>query len=125
MRRGAIRQKMVTHLKDLMSDAQLYGWDRFRTFQCVWLNQLEQWRCTWMDEEKLTFCRAMVWHKPPYFPLAPTTTRASTRTSQYNHKSPTVYNALARPVTKDCHAYNGVGCEKGAMHPENQSMCSS
>ena len=43
---GLVRQKMVAHLKNLMSDAQLYGWDRPRTFHVVWLNQLEQGHCT-------------------------------------------------------------------------------
>ena len=37
---GLIRQKMVIHLKDLMADTRLYGWDRARTFHGVWLNQL-------------------------------------------------------------------------------------
>ena len=49
---GLVRQKMVAHLKDLMSDAQLYGWDRARTFHGVWLNQVEQRHCTWMDEKE-------------------------------------------------------------------------
>ena len=38
---GLIRQNMVVHLMDLLSDAQLYGWDHARTFHGVWLNQLE------------------------------------------------------------------------------------
>ena len=59
---GLTRQKMVTQLKDLMSDAQLYGWDHARTVHGVWLNQLEQGHCTWMDVEKLTFPSPLVWH---------------------------------------------------------------
>ena len=38
--------KMAAHPKDLMSDAQLYGWECVRAFHGVWLNQLKQGRCT-------------------------------------------------------------------------------
>ena len=87
-----------------MSDAELYGWDQVRTFHGVWLNQLEQGQCTWMDEEeKLRFCRALVWHPAPSSPSVPATTNASARASQYKNKSPTKYNTLARAGTK---AYN-------------------
>ena len=30
---GPVKQLMSTHLQDLMSDAQWYGWDKVRTFQ--------------------------------------------------------------------------------------------
>ena len=54
---GPIRQKMATHLNELMSDAELYGW----AFHSIWLNQLEQGQCTWIgDEEKLRFRWALV-----------------------------------------------------------------
>ena len=67
-----IRQKMSSHLKDLMSDAQPYRWDWVRTFHGVWLNQLQQGHCTWMNGvEKLKFCRALVWHPASSFPSAP------------------------------------------------------
>ena len=46
-----IRKKMITHLKDLMSNAQLCGWDRARTFH-FWRNQLEQGHCTWLGKEE-------------------------------------------------------------------------
>ena len=35
---GLIKKQMAAHLQDLMSDAQLYGWERARTFHSVWLN---------------------------------------------------------------------------------------
>ena len=58
-----IRVQMDSHLKALMSDAQLYGWKCTRAFHGVWLNQLEQGRCTLFDEEaKLQFHRMLVWH---------------------------------------------------------------
>ena len=39
---GPVRQKMTTNLKELMSDVELYGWDRVTNFHVVWLSQLEQ-----------------------------------------------------------------------------------
>ena len=62
---------MGAHPKDLISDAQLYGWDRTRAFHGVWLNQLEQGRCIWFDEDdKMQFHRTLVWHldrQSPFF----------------------------------------------------------
>ena len=58
---GAMRQRMASHLKELMLDAELYGWECTRTFHGIWLNQLEQDRYTWMDDdEKLRFHQALV-----------------------------------------------------------------
>ena len=57
---GAMRQRIASYLKGLMSDAELYGWE-FTTFHGIWLNQLEQDRYTWMDDdEKLRFHQALV-----------------------------------------------------------------
>ena len=107
-----------------MSDDQQYGWDRARTFHGVWLNQLEQGHCTWMDKvEKLKFYRALVWHPASSSPSAPPTTRALWRASQCATSPPVEYNALTRPGTKDCQAYNTLGCEKGGEYPEHQHIC--
>ena len=63
---GAIKKRMATHLENMMSDAELYGWKITRTFHGVWLNQLEQGRATWHDKkEKLRFRRTLVWHLAP------------------------------------------------------------
>ena len=35
---------MATHLEELKSDAEHYGWERVRAYPRVWLNQLEQGR---------------------------------------------------------------------------------
>ena len=53
----SVRTQMSTHLKDLMSDSQLYGWVKTQAFHAMWLNQLSQGRATWEDQEvKLSFC---------------------------------------------------------------------
>ena len=39
---GLVKQLMATHLQDLMSGAQWYGWEKVRTFHVVWLSQIEQ-----------------------------------------------------------------------------------
>ena len=69
---GPIRQMIATYLKAVMSDAELYGWDRARAFHSIWLNQLEQRHCTWMDdEEKLRFRCSPGWHPVSFIPLSP------------------------------------------------------
>ena len=41
---GAIKDKMATHLEELMEDSELYGCQKqkVRAFYSVWLNQIEQ-----------------------------------------------------------------------------------
>ena len=120
-----IKKQMAAHLQDLMLNAQLYGWERARTFHGVWLNQLEQVYCTWIDkEEKLKLHRALVWHPTSSSFSAPLTTRASGRTRQHSHKSPAEYNTPARPGTKACQAYNTIGCSgQQGEHPDQQHIC--
>ena len=42
----AIKERLVSHIK-FMSDAKLYSWE-CRAFHGIWLNQLQQGRCTMM-----------------------------------------------------------------------------
>ena len=42
---------MMQHLYDLMADAELYGLEPIRACHSVWLQQLEQGRVIWADEE--------------------------------------------------------------------------
>ena len=42
---------MAQHLHDLMGDAELYGWELVRAFHSIWLQQLEQGRVIWVDED--------------------------------------------------------------------------
>ena len=56
-------QVMVKHLKELMSDASMYGWKPVRSYHWVWLQQLENGRAEWQDTDlKLEFRRALVWN---------------------------------------------------------------
>ena len=58
-----VKAQMSQHLKELMEDTDLYGWDRELGFHAAWLNQLEQGRSTWGDSvHKLRMRRALVWH---------------------------------------------------------------
>ena len=80
----AIKERMATNLEDLMSDAELYGWEGTRAFHTVWLNQLEQGRNTWHDKEKLIFRWALVWHPAPLSPSTIFTPRPSGSRRQHN-----------------------------------------
>ena len=120
-----VKKQMAAHLQDLMSDAQMYGWERVRTFQGVWLNQIEQWHYTWMDrEEMLKFRKALVWHAASSCLSAPPMTKAMGMTRQHSHKAPAEYNAPARPGTKACQVYNILGCSQEGKHPNQQHICS-
>ena len=96
----AIKERMTSHLKELMSDADLYGWGRTRAIHGVWLNQLQLRKYTWMYEEKLQFRRALVWHPAHSSPSHSTTTTASQKTREcVNQYS---YNAPVRHGAKTC-----------------------
>ena len=54
---------MLKHLRELMVDAVIYGWEPVRAFHAVSLQQLENGRAEWGDEEKkLEFRRTLVWN---------------------------------------------------------------
>ena len=38
----AIKDNMATHLEELMTDSELYSWQRVTAYHSVWLNQIEQ-----------------------------------------------------------------------------------
>ena len=42
----SVKTQMSVHLKDRMSDSQLYGWVKAWTFHAVWCYQIEQGRAT-------------------------------------------------------------------------------
>ena len=46
----AVRVNMAVRLKD-MADSELYSWDNVRAFHELWLNQMEQGRVCWDDED--------------------------------------------------------------------------
>ena len=70
----ALKERMASHLKELLLDVELYGWEYTRALHGIWLNQMKQGRCTWInEEEKRRFCRALVWH-PVHSSPSPTTT---------------------------------------------------
>ena len=61
-----IKDIMAKHLEELMSDCDLYGWEKVKAYHGVLLNQMEQGFLSWSDSDQmLKFCRALVWHSPP------------------------------------------------------------
>ena len=75
-----MKQKMGDHIKDLMSDAEMYECEKIRAFPGIWMNQIEQDQCTWQDdEEKLKFKQALVWHASISSPPVQGATRTSPR----------------------------------------------
>ena len=57
-----------------MADIELYGWDKVRAFHTVSLNQMEQGRASWDNQEAtLRLRRALVWHPAATVTMVPTT----------------------------------------------------
>ena len=54
---------ITKHLKKLMADAELYGWESLRAYNAVWLQQIENGRVNWDDgDAKFKFHHTLVWH---------------------------------------------------------------
>ena len=90
----SIHHPMIQHLQDLMSDAELYGWEPVRAFHAIWLQQLEQGRVAWDDEQvKLKYTWALVWHH----------VAGPSETAPVKKQ---VYNVPANPGVSACEGYN-------------------
>ena len=107
----AVRTWMTMHLKDLMVDSQLYGWEKAQPFHMVWLYQFEQGQMTWDD--KLGFfpspSLALGYHYHFY--------------CKQNRRAFT-YNAPAKTSTRACQAFNQGLCMDGSTHPRDMHLCS-
>ena len=56
---------MLKHLKEIMVDTELYGWEAVSSYYAAWLQQLKYSRANreWADYEvKMQFRRSLVWH---------------------------------------------------------------
>ena len=61
-KKETITAKMASHLEELMGDSELYGWERVRAYDGVWLNQLQQGQESWQNEENIRYQHALIWH---------------------------------------------------------------
>ena len=86
---AALWSVMSKHLKDLMSDSEVYGWAPVCTYYTVWLQQIEKGRAKWTDSDaKLEFCRALMWHaKSAPANQAPKEACCSQRQHDSHHKA--------------------------------------
>ena len=48
---GVIKDKMATYLEQLKVDSELYGWEKFRTYNSVWMNNIDQGWAKWQEED--------------------------------------------------------------------------
>ena len=62
----ALRPIMSKHLRELMSDVEVYGCALIRAYHMIWLQQIENGQATWAGTDtQLEFWRALVWHAAP------------------------------------------------------------
>ena len=107
----SIHLLMIQHLLDLMSNAKLYGWELVRAFHVVWLQQLEQGRVTWANEEvKLRYIWALVWHH-------------AAGPSQTPPAKKQVYNTPAKPGSRAYERYNDGTCRDATPHAKELHAC--
>lgn len=119
----AIKEKMATHVEEIMGGTELYGWERVKVYHSVSLNQLEQGWAMWQEEGvKLMLWHALIWHLA-ILALAAATKSAVSGT-QMQPKSRFAYNAPANPGTKACQAFNERSCTDAAAHPNQLHVCS-
>lgn len=51
-----VKEALLKHLRGLMADAAIYGWQAARAYHVVWLQQLENGPADWDETEcKLEF----------------------------------------------------------------------
>ena len=111
----ALKLIMSEHLKELMADTEVYGWVPVRAYHVVWLQQIENGRAKWSDvNEKLEFCRALVWHAvPPTSRLKQAGSAPRPKKAAVQRSSTTVTMILG---TKACSAFNKEGCTQQEDH---------
>ena len=115
---SSIKHREAEHLKDLMLDVEMHVWVGQNPGFSLCINEPDQTRITWLDdEEKLTFCWALVWHPATSYNLD----QVATRTSPTTWQQKGAYNAPARPST---HACNQGMCNKVTSHADHQHIYS-
>ena len=81
-----VKEQMVLHLKELMEDMDVYGWDKVQVFHATWMNQMEQCRCEWTDDDqKVKLRRALVWHAAMSSKCTSTATLMGARKNNWQH----------------------------------------
>ena len=102
MQVSEVKDCMVQHLEELMEDTDLYGWEKVKMFHAAWLNQIEQCRCDWADDDQKL--KLPVWHTTSGTKVMATAT--STGSGKKTGSSATPYNSPAKPGTETCIACN-------------------
>ena len=118
----AIKERIASHLQELMLKTELDGWEHTIAFHGIWLDQLEQGRCTWMDHEEKLILEGTGLAPSQFSPSHATTARTSPRTRHCKNLGS--YNTPVRPRTKACKDCNHAGTiEKSSTHVNQQHIC--
>ena len=97
--------------------------EKVRAFHVAWMNQMEQHRCKWADDDhKLKMRRALVWHA--IMNSKGTSTVTLMGAGKKTGSTAKFYNALPQLQAKTCKTFNCNRCFKGHQHPEWQHVCS-
>ena len=117
------RPLMARHVQELMTNAELYGWESVRSYHTVRLHQLQNGRVQLDDmETKLQFCCSLVWH--PTHPSSKTRTLHNTAPQKRAGKEGPTFNIAAKPVAKICSAFHQGTCTDLTDNPKELRICS-
>ena len=117
-----VKLHMSKHLKELMADAEVYGCNPVRDYHAVWLQQIENGRAKWSNEDaKLEFHRSLVWHTAPPATSDKLAATASPPKKPTKERIATIITA--KPGTKASSAFNKDGCTQQDEYPTYLHIC--
>ena len=98
-----------------MGDAEPYSWE-LRAFHTIWLQQLEQGRVNWADEEvKLKYRRTVVWHHV----VAPSQSAPAPchQPQKKQQRGTQIFNVLVKSGSRAYVGFSKGTCTNDTPHP--------
>ena len=126
-----IREWMLSHLRELFNDVDVYRWRVVREYHATWLKLLEQGQAVWKDEGKRAHLRHLiVWSKPSLssmFSRTPPTPVTSTASHPPNQGWVGRFGYVTQPSKPGDRAssgFNRVMGNNNVSHPSDLHVCS-
>ena len=113
---------MEQHLKELMTDEPIYGWEVVRNYHAIWLQHLESERATWENSGiSSDLRRTHVWNSIATKQASRNAPQVILTPSPHRHQDVHVTPAL--PGTKACVAYQRGICSQYDSHGTAKHIC--
>ena len=113
---SSIKPFMAKHRKEVIADAEVYGWVPVRAYHAVWLQQIENGIVQWAYvDAKLEFRRVLVWHSSQIEVQPKSVAGKGAGSKNTQEGIPTAISA--KPGPKVCVAFNKAGCRHQEDYP--------